>query len=107
MRNNYDSADPEKQDHQNVVILCDDDGILYGHDTLKQIARSNATRECRVIRGVPFECYIGFLLNRFRDHLCVQLLNRSKTVSSEMLERISDTVEIIPEDLVAFLNHGQ
>ena len=101
MQNKYDSADAEKQEARNVIIICDDGGVLYGHDTLKRIVLSKRTRECHIARGVRIECYIGFLstISRLQHHLCVQLLRDAKTVTAEMLERISDTVEITPEDL--------
>jgi hypothetical protein len=63
--------------------------LLYGQD---------ATNGTLGFPGIYEEVYVAYLLSKFPQHLCVQVLRGERHVSDEMLRRIEETIDLTSED---------
>jgi predicted RNA-binding Zn-ribbon protein involved in translation (DUF1610 family) len=79
---------PEKQ-NTNIIVLGDN-GVLYGHELVRDIAEGRKDAEdVTIFRDVQLAAFQALLFVRYGDHECVRELDERDEVTPEELERIS------------------
>jgi hypothetical protein len=85
----------------NLVIQDDEGQIIYGHEVLKRISHTGMTPEVSIVRGIVTECFITYVGKRFPDVKEVRDLLASNEFNGELLEAVSNRVELGVADIVA------
>jgi hypothetical protein len=82
----------------NLVIIDDKSRILYGHQLLKHSMETSKPMEAYAVRGMSAECYILYVGRRFPDCKEVRELVASRGANGDLLEEVSDRIELTEED---------
>lgn len=85
----------------NLVIQDDEGQIIYGHQVLKRISRTGMTLEVNIVRGIAPECFITYVGKRFPDLKEVRDLLASNEFNDELLEAVSNQIELGVADVVS------
>lgn len=85
----------------NLVIQDDEGQIIYGHEVLKRISRTGMTLEVNIVRGIVPECFITYVGKRFPDVKEVRDLLASNEFNGELLEAVSNQIELGVADVVS------
>jgi hypothetical protein len=80
------------------IVLLDEQGILYGHRLLAEIAEDQQARAIKIYRDIKPAAFFGFLEVHFGSAPAVVALRNKESVSNEDLERISREVVLSVED---------
>jgi hypothetical protein len=84
------------------LIIQDDEGqIIYGHEVLKRISQTGMTLEVNIVRGIVPECFVTYVGKRFPDVKEVRDLVASNEFNRELLEAVSDRIELGVADVVS------
>jgi hypothetical protein len=83
----------------NMIIIDEEDRILYGHQLLKRITSTDKSMEVELTRGISAECYIAYVHGRFPDSKEVKALWNGNEVNCDRLEAVSDSIELTPDDV--------
>jgi hypothetical protein len=83
-----------------LIIRSDEGYLLYGHQLMKLISQSKKLpKQLMIEEGITPQAYVAYLRIRFGDVKEVKDLVASKIIKSDLLEAISDRIEL-PEDAV-------
>jgi hypothetical protein len=85
----------------NVVIKDEDGHLLYGHQLLNQIIKTKKGTQVYLLNNVPAEAYIVYISHRFPQCKEVQTLQASHMIDYQLLEAISDIIELSEDDCEA------
>jgi hypothetical protein len=75
------------------VVLMDEQGVLYGHELLKDIAEGQE-QNVKVFNGIKLKAFFAFLEVRYGQEPCVALLRNKESISNQDLERIGGSDDI-------------
>jgi hypothetical protein len=82
----------------NLVIRDDEGRVLYGHQLLRRMVATGKTMEVAFFEGVEAEVFIAYVERKFPENRYVQSLVRSGMVDRDLLEAVSDSIELTTED---------
>lgn len=85
----------------NLIIRDDEDRILYGHQLLRHIIATGKNNEVLVCNGIEAEIFIAYVWTKFPENRAVEALHRCGEVDEELLEAVSDSIELTIEDMEA------
>jgi hypothetical protein len=74
----------------NLVIIDDEERILYGHQLLQRTIERAVPVEVSVVRGITAEVYIEYVQQRFGHIKEVKAMAASDQVDGELLEAVSE-----------------
>jgi|SRR5450631_1183584 hypothetical protein len=84
------------------LVIQDDEGqIIYGHEVLKRISQTGMTLEVNIVRGIVPKCFVTCVGKRFPDVKEVRDLVASNEFNRELLEAVSDRIELGVADVVS------
>jgi len=83
----------------NLVIIDNEGRLLYGHQLLKRVLERNIPVEALEVRRIIAEVYIVYVRERFGHIKEVKAMAASDQVDSEMLEAVSDKIDLSHNDV--------
>ena len=82
----------------NLVIRDNEGRLLYGHQVLKRIVATGKTIEAAYFEGIEADAFVAYVGTKFPENRYVQSLVRSGRVDRDLLEALSDSIELTIED---------
>ena len=82
----------------NLIIRSNQGDLLYGHQLLKSIVDTGTSNEVEVCKGIEPEIFFAYVGTKFPENRAVMALLGSETLDRDLLEAVSDTIELTPED---------
>jgi hypothetical protein len=82
----------------NLVIRDNEGRVLYGHQVLKRIVATGKTIEAAYFEGIEADVFVAYVGTKFQENRYVQSLVRSGIVDRDLLEAVSDSIELTIED---------
>jgi len=82
----------------NLIIRSDQGDLLYGHQLLKRTIGTGQSSEAEVCEGIEPEVFLAYVGTKFPENREVQALLGNETIESDLLEAVSDSIELTPED---------
>jgi hypothetical protein len=83
----------------NLIIRSNQGDLLYGHQLLKRIVDTETSNEVEVCEGIEPEIYFAYVGTKFPENRAVTALLGSETLKSDLLEAVSDTIELTSQDV--------
>ena len=83
----------------NLIIRSNQGDLLYGHQFLKRMVDTGTRNEVDVCEGIEPEIFFAYVGTKFPENRAVMALLGSETLESDLLEAVSDTIELTPEDV--------
>lgn len=83
----------------NLIIRSDHGDLLYGHQLLKRIGDKGTGNEVEICEGIEPEIFFAYVGTKFPENRAVMALLGSETLESDLLEAVSDTIELTPQDV--------
>jgi len=83
----------------NLIIRSSQGDLLYGHQLLKRMADAGTRNEVEVCEGIEPEIFFAYVGTKFPENRAVMALLGSETLESDLLEAVSHTIELTPEDV--------
>jgi hypothetical protein len=83
----------------NLIIRSNQGDLLYGHQLLKRIVDTETSNEVAVCEGIEPEIFFAYVGTKFPENRAVTALLGSETLESDLLEAVSDTIELTPQDV--------
>jgi hypothetical protein len=81
-----------------LIIRSNQGDLLYGHQLLKRINDTGQSNEAGVCEGIEPEIFLAYVGTKFPENREVQALLGSETLESDLLEAVSGSIELTPED---------
>jgi hypothetical protein len=86
----------------NLIILdAETGGILYGHQLARRIISRGVSVEAQQAEGIEAEAYIAYVGHKFDYVKEVRALVESHAIDPELLEAVSDAIELNLDDVEA------
>jgi hypothetical protein len=90
---------PFRKKQMDLIIRDDEGHILYGHQTLRRIIQTGKGMDYSESEGITAECYLAYIHAKFPDLKEVRALRDSGMIDADLLEAVSDRIELTTEDV--------